>query len=176
MGSVILVSIDFSDVTDLVLDEAARLGKALQSPICLIHAVVSRIAPDFDELGIRCGYVTMQEPAEELQEQLEPAEELQEQLDKLRDKLAAPGLAVSTVLLHGRSVDVIVEEAERLRAELVVLGSHGRRALHHLLAGSVCQGVLRRVACPVVIVPSRMATTVPGAVQAAAPETSVPAM
>ena len=166
MGSVILVSIDFSDVTDLVLDEAARLGKALQSPICLIHAVVSRIAPDFDELGIRCGYVTMQEPAEELQEQL----------DKLRDKLAAPGLAVSTVLLHGRSVDVIVEEAERLRAELVVLGSHGRRALHHLLAGSVCQGVLRRVACPVVIVPSRMATTVPGAVQAAAPETSVPAM
>lgn len=165
MGNVILVLIDFSDVTDLVLSEAAKLGKALQSPIRLMHGAAPMIPPDFGEFGLNYGCYAMQEYGEELQEEL----------DEIRDKLAAMGLKVSTLLFHGSPVDVIVEEAERLNPELVVLGSHGHGTLHHVLSGNVCQRVLRRVTCPVVIVPSRMATPAAATIQAAAPETSATA-
>ena len=147
MGNVIMVPIDFSEVTDLVLAEASKLGKALQSPICLMYVAEPSLAPYFNIAGLGCGRNAM----------LEPGEALREQLDSLQYKLAAPDLVVSSSLLHGRPVEVIVKEAERLDPNLIILGSHGHGALQHLLAGSVCEGVLRRVACPVVIVPSRMA-------------------
>jgi hypothetical protein len=61
------------------------------------------------------------------------------------------------MVLSGTPVEVILREAERLRAELLVLGSHGHGLLHSLLVGSVCQGVLRRAPCSVVVVPGRRA-------------------
>lgn len=162
MGHVILVLIDFSEVSDLVLAEAVKLGKALQSPIRLMHVAEPSLAPCFNIVGVGYGYNPV----------LEPGRELEERLDELRDKLAEPDLTVSAFLLHGRPVDLIVKEAERLDPELVILGSHGHGALQHLLAGSVCEGVLRRVACPVVIVPSRMVFSAPSVIQAAVPETT----
>lgn len=76
------------------------------------------------------------------------------------------------VLLHGRPVDKIVEQAQRLDPELIILGSHGREALDHLLGSSVCLGVLKKVVCPVVIVWGTMAFPVYSDIQAAAPEIS----
>jgi len=152
MGNGILVPIDFSEVTDLVLAEAVMLSTALQLPIRLMYIAERSLAPRSQTVGLGHDHNAM----------LEPGQKLGEQLNKLRNKLAATDLTVSAFLLHGRPVDVIVNEAERLDPELVVLGSHGHGAVQHLLAGSVCEGVLSRVACPVVIVPSRMAIRHPG--------------
>jgi len=159
MGKAILVPVDFSDVTGLVLAEAAKLGKALGSLIYLIHATAPVIPPDYGELGVGYDYDGFQDSAEELQAEL----------GKLGGGLSAKGLEVSTIVFHGRPVDVIVREAERLDPELVVLGSHGHGAWHRFLGGSVRQGVLRKVTCPVLIVPSKMAvvaaTIIHGAAQ-----------
>jgi nucleotide-binding universal stress UspA family protein len=59
------------------------------------------------------------------------------------------------MLVPGEAVEKILQEAISLEAGWIVLGSHGHGALYNLLAGSVCQGVLSKTACPVVIVPSR---------------------
>ena len=48
----------------------------------------------------------------------------------------------------------IIEQAQQLAADYIVIGSHGHTALHDLLAGGTASGVLKRATCPVVIIPA----------------------
>jgi len=160
MRNVILVPIDFSDVTDLVLAQAARLSRELQSSIRLVHAAAHAVPSGFGELGPDCGCYSMPEYGEELREEL----------DDIRDNLAASGLKVSAFMLHGSPADVISRQAELINPGLIVLGSHGRGTFHQLLSGSVLQKVLRKVSCPVLVVPARMVIGTADAIHAAALE------
>ena len=51
-------------------------------------------------------------------------------------------------------MDRILHEATEQDAGLIVMGSHGHGAIYNLLVGSVAEGVLKGVSCPVLIVPS----------------------
>ena len=74
------------------------------------------------------------------------------QLDDLSCQLAAAGIAVNVSLRGGRPPDAILEVAARSASDLIVMGTHGRRGLSHLWAGSVTEAVLRRGAIPVLAV------------------------
>lgn len=145
MSENILVPIDFSDVTDAVIARASQLAKALGAKVWMIHTAV----PEPDFVGYEVGPEYIRDSA---------ARHLREEHQKLgeyQEKLRADGVDVTAMLVPGEAVDKIIQEAESLEADWIVLGSHGHGALHNLLAGSVCQGVLSRASCPVVIVPSR---------------------
>ncbi|MDP6636898.1 MAG: universal stress protein [Phycisphaerae bacterium] len=145
MSQNILAPIDFSDVTDAVIAKAAQLAKAMDAKIWLIHAAV----PEPDFVGYEVGPEYIRDSA---------ARHLREEhrtLGEYQEKLRAEGADVTAMLVPGEAVAKILQEADRLKADWIVLGSHGHGALYNLLAGSVCQGVLRKTGCPVVIVPSR---------------------
>jgi len=141
----ILVPIDFSDVTDAVIAKAAHLAKALSAKIWLIHTAI----PEPDFVGYEVGPEYIRDSA---------ARHLREEhqvLGQYQDKLRADGVEVTAMLVPGEAIEKILQEAVSLEADWIVLGSHGHGALYNLLAGSVCQGVLSKATCPVVIVPSR---------------------
>jgi nucleotide-binding universal stress UspA family protein len=69
-----------------------------------------------------------------------------------RFREAKSELAVSTEIINGVAKEVIVEEAERWGADLIVLGSHGHRAIRRFLFGSVSQAVIAHAHCSVEIV------------------------
>lgn len=64
----------------------------------------------------------------------------------------ALGAPVESVVLEGDPADVIVEEAARWNADLVVVGTHGRGGLKRLVLGSVSEAVVRRAPCSVEVV------------------------
>jgi nucleotide-binding universal stress UspA family protein len=66
--------------------------------------------------------------------------------------LAAAGIAVKVSLLGGAPADTILEVARDTSSDLIVMGTHGRRGLSHVLTGSVTEGVLRRGTIPVLAV------------------------
>ncbi len=68
---------------------------------------------------------------------------------------ASPGLRVLSKLLEGSAKEVIVTEAERWEADLVVVGSHGYGAIRRFLLGSVSLSVALHAPCSVLIVRSR---------------------
>jgi nucleotide-binding universal stress UspA family protein len=74
-------------------------------------------------------------------------------LELMVHKLQAAGLDASSVLLTGSPTLQIVDQARKLDANFVVLGSHGHSALYDLLAGSTASGVLKKSPCPVVVIP-----------------------
>jgi nucleotide-binding universal stress UspA family protein len=67
--------------------------------------------------------------------------------------VVAAGLACHTRSLEGRAAEEIVGRARELGAGLIVLGTHGRRGLAHMLLGSVAERVVQHAGCPVLTVP-----------------------
>ena len=145
MSNNILAPIDFSDVTNAVVDHAALLARALGAKVWLIHTAV----PEPDFVGYEVGPEYIRDSA---------ARHLRDEHQKLgecQEKLREIDVNVTAMLVPGDAVEKILQEAQRLEIDWIVLGSHGYGALYNLLAGSVCQGVLSKAQCPVVIVPSR---------------------
>jgi nucleotide-binding universal stress UspA family protein len=62
-------------------------------------------------------------------------------------------VAVSARQVDGHPSAQILDQARRLRADYIVLGSHGHNAIYDLLVGSTAHTVLQKAPCPVVIVP-----------------------
>jgi len=145
MSKNILAPIDFSDVTGAVIDTAAELARAMDGKVWLIHAAVPE--PDFVGYEVGPEYIR-DSAARHLREEHQMLGRYQQ---ALRDK----EVDVTAMLVPGEAVAKILQEAERLGADWIVLGSHGHGALYNLLAGSVCQGVVHKAKRPVVIVPSR---------------------
>lgn len=141
----ILVPVDFSDGVPDVLETAATQAKAFGARVILLHVV----APEPEFIGYEPG---PQSVRDSLARQL-----VQEHKDlhDLQKHLAAKGLEATALVVQGYPVDKIVAEAEKMDAGLVVMGSHGHGALRHLLVGSVTEGVMRKVGCPVLVVPHR---------------------
>lgn len=141
----ILVATDFSDVTDRVLAHTATLAKAFGATVYLVHVE----PPDPDFVGFEGG------PAHVRSDIAQSALHHHEAIHKLRDGLRDQGIDAHGLVIQGPTVDRIVDEARRLPADLVIMGSHGHGALLHLLLGSVSEGVIKHADCPVLVVPSR---------------------
>lgn len=141
----ILAAVDFSDVTPTVLAKAGELAKALGAKVYLLH--VASAEPDF--VGYEVGPVYIRESvARELRKE-------HQQLQEYQEGLQQEGIDVTAMLVSGAPADKIVDEVEKLNADMIILGSHGHGALYDLLVGSVCKSVLKKAGCPVLVVPSR---------------------
>lgn len=139
----LLVAIDFSDPTDLILRVARRLAASLDASVWLVHAA----EPEPDFVGYDAGpEVVRGQVAKELREE---HRKLQEYADKLRDA----SVEVKAILAQGPTVETLLEMAEKQGSDLIVVGSHGRGMMAEMLMGSVSQGLIRAGKCPVTVVP-----------------------
>lgn len=145
----ILAPIDFSAVSDVVVTEAAALARAHQGRVVLLSVVQPPAAmADYAPLLADIAEITAAGERNAAR-----------QLEKIEAKLAADCITTESVQLVGAPIPLIVEQAEKLDADYIVMGSHGHTALYDLLVGSTTHGVLMRAKCPVVIVPSVKQTT-----------------
>jgi nucleotide-binding universal stress UspA family protein len=141
----VLGCVDFSDASDAVVAEAARLARQAGDRLHLLHVAASESAlAGYDEGPVAVH--TRDDRAHELTDE-------HHRLRELAERHATDGLEIIPLLVMGPTVETIVAEAERIDAATVVVGSHGHGALRRLLLGSVSQGVVRHCPRPVVIVP-----------------------
>ena len=142
----ILVAVDGSDTSTLALQEAIRLAKEQKAALRLVHVVdetppyvttdIAYALPDFQKIMREAG---------------------QKVLASCAATARQTGVEVDTKLvilevLTRRICDAINEEAKGWPADLVVIGTHGRRGFNHLLLGSVAEGVIRLAAKPVLVI------------------------
>lgn len=140
----ILAAVDLSPITRDVLQLAGDLSRMHGATLWIVHVA----APDPDLVGFEPGPQHIRDHrAHELRDE-------HQELQQLAAECCAGGLDARSLLVQGPTVTTILDEAARLDAGLVVLGSHGRGALHRLFVGSVCQQVLAATRIPLLIVPS----------------------
>jgi nucleotide-binding universal stress UspA family protein len=138
-----LVPVDFSAVTDEVIDTAVSFARAFQGRVTLIHVVQPPVVTS--EFAL---------PVEVLQEAMTAGEKAAEKkLESLVQLFRNAGLTCESRVVHGPPVTMIREEAERVKADYVVMGSHGHGKLYDFLVGSTASGVIKKARCGVIIVP-----------------------
>ena len=139
----ILVAIDDSEISVNVIQQAAQLAKALNSEITVVE--VMALDPYLAETYIRLGQ------SNDLIERVRGY--VQENLAKAEQKFEELGLTVATQILEGFSVpQEIINAAQNLGADLIIMGSHGRTGFKKFILGSVAQKVLGESHIPVLIV------------------------
>jgi nucleotide-binding universal stress UspA family protein len=140
----ILVGIDFSDSSEVIVEKTEQLAKAFSAAIWLIH--VAEPNPEF--VGYEAG---PQSVRDSLSEQFH---EEHRQIQMLAERMRNKGIDTTALLVQGSTVETLLNEASRLVVDMVVIGSHGRGAVYELLMGSVTKGVIHGAKCPVLVVPT----------------------
>jgi nucleotide-binding universal stress UspA family protein len=138
----ILVPIDFFAPAQRALDHAVELARAFSAPLILahVHAPPIVVLPD--------GVITVPIPDE-----LAVRAQLEGGMAKLVQSVRDRGLSdVAQVIVDGTPWREIVRLAADCACDLIVMGTHGRGGLKHLLLGSVAEHVVRRAPCPVLTV------------------------
>lgn len=138
----ILCPTDFSEHSARALRHAASLGRRLDAQLTLLHVIPFAASPG-------TGLAPFPLPALPLVASPPLREQAERQLFRLAAPLLDAGHAVGLELREGEPWREIDAAARTLRADLVVMGSHGYGALERLLLGSVAERVLRSAACPV---------------------------
>lgn len=140
----ILVAVDGSHISDRAVEQAVQLSKDQQARLKIVHVVdtVPEVigaypVPDFDSYR--------ETSLEEGRRILDEAIAVAHRAD------VDPESALVEMESSHPSVGV-VEQASRWSADLIVMGTHGRTGLMHLLLGSVSEGVVRDASAPVLLV------------------------
>ena len=136
-----LVPIDFSDCSLDALEYAAVIAQQSKAHLSLLHVP----EPVSYGLDFTMGHLAERERGKEV---------IEKRLKDLVAAVTSAGIGADYALHAGIPRDAILEAAKNAAADAIVMGTHGRRGLSHIMAGSVTENVLRTANCPVFTVRS----------------------
>lgn len=145
MSKRILVPVDGSRPSNRGLAEAIKMARSQKARLCLLHVVDERavaFSPEAGGVYLDRLLNVMRESGKKI-------------LAQAADAARARGVKASTVLVENitRTVaDVVVAHARKWHADLIVIGTHGRRGVSRLVMGSDAEGVVRTTPVPVLLV------------------------
>ena len=137
----ILFATDFSERSQAAWDYAALLATTFGAELHAVH-VVQEPLTTVPEAGL-----AVAAPSVNIAELLDAAKQGLERLH-----VAAPGRVAERATLAGPTADEIVRYARESAADVVVIGTHGRTGLAHVLLGSIAERIVRTSPCPVLTV------------------------
>ncbi|WP_131779169.1 universal stress protein [Legionella bozemanae] len=137
----IMVAVDDTKASILALKEAIKIAKNQNSKICVIHIIDTLYEGDVD----REAFVEL------------TRKQGQEVLDSMKKILSRSKVAFEMKLTEltpskAQIAEKLVDEAVGFSADLIVIGTHGRRGIHHILTGSVAEEVIRISKTPVLLI------------------------
>jgi len=142
----IMVASDLLTVSRGAFNTAIEFAKSRGAELVLVH-VIAPISPLVPEQFIQPGILEIIE--------LDARKWAEKQLARLAAAAGKSGVRVKVLLLSGEPADQIIRAARTQRADLIVVGTHGRRGFSQVMLGSVAERVLRTARCPVVTVRSQ---------------------
>jgi len=138
----ILTAIDFSENSDYAFDYALTLAKQFDSQLTVLHVINEPV----DLRGFYVPHISF--------EQLE--KEIEEGAEKMMAKFCSSKMGdftnFTTSIVTGIPYEEIIRSAQETVASLIVLGTHGRTGLDHLIFGSTAERVVRGASCPVLTI------------------------
>ncbi len=137
----ILVGTDFSSHSEKAVAYAVGLAKQFEASIILVHVIESFGYSVTDSMTVVGHDKALTVTAKAL-------------LDNLKKELVEQGISVKSHLADGSPYRELIDKAEAEAVDLIVVGTHGRSGVEHLLIGSVAEKIVRAASCPVLTVRS----------------------
>lgn len=138
-----MIPVDGSEVSNFAAGEGFKLASALGSDVILLYVVDTAVAsiPEAES-----GLSNIELIRRAFQEQGEKL------LEGMKVDAREKGLAADILIADGDVHDEIIRVAGEKKADLIVMGTHGRRGVGRLLLGSVAESVARRANCAVLLI------------------------
>ncbi len=137
----ILVPVDFSDCSIEAVEYAALVAQRHSASVTLLH-VLEPVSYGLDFTLLHSG------------KREETRDKVMVRLGEMTHALAEVKIQADSQVRGGTPFESILDSARTIPADLIVMGTHGRRGLSHALSGSVAEAVLRQSRCPVLTVRS----------------------
>lgn len=147
----ILVATDFSEDAAAALDAAIELTRRFDAKLELLH--VYQLDYYYSASSVGGGIVLPGTFRDDIRKAMEA------RLKELSHQVAEQGVKVNVRAIQGTPSQAIIDEAERLGADLIVMGTRGQSGLMHVLMGSVAERTVRAAHCPVLSVKADSAVT-----------------
>ena len=147
-----IVSIDFSDITPQVLKHSVSLAGAMSAEVILLHVAEpnpDHIAYDYDPAAI-----TAIDPAEIRANIAQKFHKEHQTIQQYAEDFRQQGIQCKALMVQGLTVDMLLKEAEKLGADFIVAGSHGKGVISKILLGSTSTELIKKTKVPVYLVPS----------------------
>ncbi len=149
----ILTPTDFSPTAKKALQYALPFAKAFDAELLLLHVLQPFTVP------AELGYM----PPEMAALERDLALSVPRELEKLREDIVGAGIRSQVLVRQGAPWQEIVAAAQETNTDLIILSTHGRTGLPHVLMGSVAERVARHASCPVLVVREQERDFAPGA-------------
>ena len=133
----IQVPVDFSHDSEHAVEAAIGLAQQFEARVTLLHAIH---IPEAAEVNLAAYMDKIRSEADQ---------SMTSRLQRVQEA----GVTAEAVTVIGAPSQTIVDTARDRRADLIVMGTHGRTGLRHMLIGSVAERVVRLAPCPVMVVP-----------------------
>jgi nucleotide-binding universal stress UspA family protein len=148
----ILIAFDGSEPSKHALDQGISIANLAGAEVFIISVVPRVMMPVFPDEGFGAAPVTAAQDMTEYQQKMRDiyAKSLKEAEDDIEKNY--PDLKVSTELMEGRPSSTIVEEAENIDAELIVIGSRGLGGITGWILGSTSRRVVESCTVPILVV------------------------
>jgi len=137
----LLVPVDLSEYTKPIFRVACEAADTYGAHLNLLHVVEPLPFP-----RPLVGSVTIHDLVPD------PTERANEQLTQLMSSATAPDVPIDSRVVEGHAAQKIIEQAEALSSNLIMMASHGLSGIEGFLLGSVTARVVRRAPCPVFVV------------------------
>lgn len=138
----ILIAIDFSENSELAFDYAMTMATQFNSQLTIMHVINEPV----DLRGFYVPHISF--------EQLE--KEIEESAAKMMETFCSTKLGsfsnFQKIIVSGIPYEEITRKADEIGASLIILGTHGRTGLDHILFGSTAERVVRSAVCPVMTI------------------------
>lgn len=138
----ILFANDFAETSEEVFDYALSLAKKYGARLLIVHVINEPV----DLRGFYVPHISFENLEKEI---VEGAEKMMDKFCRTKVKDFAD---YETTILSGIPYEEIIKKADETQASLIVMGTHGRRGLDHMLFGSTAERVVRGAGCPVLTV------------------------
>jgi nucleotide-binding universal stress UspA family protein len=153
----ILIALDLDPSAKKVAEAGYRIAKEINAEVCLLHIVSENIiytSPDLAPVSIFGGFSNADFTVmADTQGVIKASEYF---LHKIREHLGSDENII-TLIREGSIAEMIIRTAIEKDSDLVVMGSHSKRWLEHVLIGSVTEKVLHNSTIPLLIIPVRKA-------------------
>jgi nucleotide-binding universal stress UspA family protein len=137
----VLVPVDFTETSERALSYALELARKFEASITILHAYQIPV------YGFPDGaYITAADVAAQL------STAAQGRLDSIIESQKLAGVPMVSVLRDGVAWEEINAVAQEIKADLIIIGTHGRRGLARALLGSVAENVIRTAKIPVLVI------------------------
>lgn len=138
----ILTAIDFSENSDYAFEYALTLARQFQSELTILHVINEPV----DLRGFYVPHISFEQLEKEIEEGAE------KMMERFCQTWMNDDISYKTAIVSGVPHEEIVRKAAEIGASLVVMGTHGRTGLDHIIFGSTAERVVRGASCPVLTI------------------------